>query len=238
MTCVFAKIHLKLFFMKWGINMRMGINKLYKKVACSSLVALSLLGAGAVGITGVLSNPTNVEAQSLDYEIGSDQGPVTVGIYVNVDGQQKEVWTQHIVWARNVGDIATQDAPLVDGHIATPSKISFQKTETGYKLLQVPTYTKSGADASVAAKNATTQVFYENVTVKNKNGSYCPIVAFSKTTGVISNVTNRALLNNTVWYSDKIKTYDGAKYYRVATNEWVKDTYFAGAESGGNIGPQ
>ncbi|WP_191988031.1 hypothetical protein [Companilactobacillus hulinensis] len=217
--------------------MKIEINKLYKKVACSSLVALSLLGAGAVGITGALSNPANVEAQSVDYKADPD-GIYNMGIYVNIDGRQKLVYTEDLVWAKNVGDIDTVNAPLVDGHIASPSKISFQKTATGFKLLQVPTYTKSSGDPSVAAKNATTKTFYENVTVKNKNGSFCPLVAFSKTTGEISDVKNRGLSNNTKWYSDKIKTYDGAKYYRVATNEWVKDTYYAGAESGGNIGPQ
>ncbi|WP_334330495.1 hypothetical protein [Companilactobacillus sp. HBUAS59699] len=182
-----------------------------------------------------MSNPTNVQATSVDYELASDSGPVTVGMYVNVDGQQKEVWTQGVVWAKNVGDIDTVDAPLVDGHVATPSKISFQKTTTGYKLLELPTYTKS--DPSVAAKNSITKTSYESITVKNKNGgSYCPIVAFSKTTGEIYDVKNRALMTNTDWYSDKVKIYDGAKYYRVATNEWVKDIYFAGGISSWYMG--
>ena len=219
------------------MNLKIEVNKFYKKVACSSLVALSLLGAGAVGITGALSNPTSVAAQSIDYKLDPN-GIYTIGMHVNVDGQQKLVYTEDLVWAKNVGDIDTVNAPLVDGHIASPSKISFQRTATGFKLLQVPTYTKSSGDPSVAAKNSTTKTFYESITVKNKNGSFCPLVAFSKTTGEMSKVNNRALSNNTDWYSDKIKIYDGAKYYRVATNEWVKDIYFAGGISGWMIGPQ
>lgn len=35
-------------------------------------------------------------------------------------------------------------------------------------------------------------------------------------------VTNRALQAGSDWYSDRYAYFDGAKYYRVATNEWVK----------------
>jgi len=205
----------------------------FKKITMVSLAALTLLGVGAPVISS--STEQVVQAQSVDYK-GDPNGIYNMGIYVNIDGQQKEVWTDDLVYAKKTGDIDTVNAPIVDGHVANPSRISFQRTATGFRLLQVPTYTKS--DPSVAAKNSTTKIFYENVTVKNKNGSYCPLVAFSTKNGEIYNLTDRALSNNTKWYSDKIKTYDGAKYYRVATNEWVKDTYFAGAESGYNIGPK
>ena len=34
-------------------------------------------------------------------------------------------------------------------------------------------------------------------------------------------VTNRSLLANTAWYTDRIATINGKSYYRVATNEFV-----------------
>lgn len=36
----------------------------------------------------------------------------------------------------------------------------------------------------------------------------------------------RGLANNTGWFTDQSRMYQGHKYYRVSTNEWVEDTYF------------
>lgn len=164
---------------------------------------------------------------SLDFN-DPDGGLVNLRFYVNVDGQEKEVSTK-IVVANNVGDIDTQPAPILDGYVATQKTISIERTTTGYRILQIPTYIKSNPDD--APKTATTKTFYEVINVRNKAGNYCPLVGFSTETGKIFSVPNRALANDTEWYSDKIKTYDGAKYFRVATNEWVKETYFHTAHS-------
>lgn len=65
----------------------------------------------------------------------------------------------------------------------------------------------------------------ENVIqVNNKNGNYVPLVAFQND-GSTKNVGNRGLANNTPWYTDQTKEYDGTTYRRVATNEWVDTTY-------------
>ncbi|WP_125771654.1 hypothetical protein [Companilactobacillus furfuricola] len=34
-------------------------------------------------------------------------------------------------------------------------------------------------------------------------------------------LSNRGVANYTWWYTDKYRVYDGDKYYRVSTNEWV-----------------
>lgn len=62
-------------------------------------------------------------------------------------------------------------------------------------------------------------------TVKvNNSGSFAvPLVAFSNN-GSMSK-SNRGLANNSDWYTDQSKDYNGHKYYRVSTNEWVMDTY-------------
>lgn len=183
----------------------------------------------------VKADTTSSSKGSIDYTFDQDDF-VSLGFGVNVDGQRRTIYSRSPVYAKNEGDIDTQEAPLLDGYVANPSTVSFQRTATGYRLLQVPTYTKSNPDD--APKSSTTMTFYEVIKVRNDSSTYSPLVGFSEETGKIFSLTNRALGNNTEWYSDKIKTYDGAKYYRVATNEWVKDTYFLGGHSGGDIGPQ
>ncbi|WP_129045454.1 peptidoglycan recognition protein family protein [Companilactobacillus metriopterae] len=61
------------------------------------------------------------------------------------------------------------------------------------------------------------------VQVKNPNGSIVPISVFNDA-GQPSN-SNRALANNTPWYTDQSRVYNGHTYYRVSTKEWVIDTY-------------
>jgi hypothetical protein len=200
-----------------------------KKSLTVCMMSLGLLGAlSPVLATGL--NGQIVNAESRDYNFNPDEvGPVAIPMYVDVDGQEQEVETIDYVWIPKVGGMQTINAPLVDKHVANPSTITVLRTNTGLRVLQVPTYTPS--DPKLAPQTATVKENKELLTVRNKNGSFCPLVAFSTTTGEIYNLTNRALANNTEWYTDKIKIYDGARYYRVATNEWVKDTYFRVASS-------
>lgn len=192
-------------------------------------MSLGLLGALSPALTAGLDTLT-VKAESLDYNFDSSENHVTdIGMYVDVDGKSQEVWTVDPVWIPEIGGTETQKAPLVDKHVATPSTITFLRTATGLRLLQVPTYAPS--DPKLAPQSATVEERKEDITVRNDNGNFCPLVAFSTKTGEIYNLEDRALGNNTDWYSDKIKTYDGAQYYRVATNEWVKDIYFHGGGS-------
>ncbi|MQS76256.1 N-acetylmuramoyl-L-alanine amidase family protein [Companilactobacillus halodurans] len=66
------------------------------------------------------------------------------------------------------------------------------------------------------------------IKVSNSKGSYVPLVAFQND-GSTKNITNRALANNSPWYTDQFKvSNDGVTYRRVATNEWVDNNYVVG----------
>ena len=200
-----------------------------KKSLTICMMSVGLLGALSPVLTTGLAAQT-VNAESLDFNFDPDKvGPVAIPMYVNVDGQERSVETLDYVWIPKVGGMETINAPLVDKHVASPSKITVLRTATGLRVLQAPTYTPS--DPKMAPKTATIEKRVEAITVRNDKGNFCPLVAFSTKTGEIYNLSDRALGNNTDWYSDKVKTYDGAQYYRVATNEWVKDIYFHGGSS-------
>lgn len=62
------------------------------------------------------------------------------------------------------------------------------------------------------------------IRVNNTNGTYVPLVRVNND-GTTEPIRNRALANNTLWYTDQSKSLDGITYHRVATNEWVAETY-------------
>lgn len=204
-----------------------------KKIKCLGITAAMLLATAPIAVPTVnnLAGETTVKASdnqdnTLDFKLDPDDvGPLNLGFYGYVDGVKTEGWTD-LVYINKVGGAETQPVPKIDGYATNQSTISILRTSTGYRLLDVPTYFKDkGPDSS-----ATTKINHEVITIKNKNGNYCPLFSFSSETGKASQITNRALGNNTKWYSDKTTFYDGSVYYRVATNEWVKDTYFLSAE--------
>jgi len=64
------------------------------------------------------------------------------------------------------------------------------------------------------------------ITVNNKSSNFVRLLALQDD-GTFKAITNRGLANNTDWQTDQTKVVDGHTYYRVATNEWVQDTYLA-----------
>lgn len=62
------------------------------------------------------------------------------------------------------------------------------------------------------------------IRVNNPNGSYVPIMAL-RNDGTFARVSNRALMNETDWQTDKTRESNGVTYRRVATNEWVATSY-------------
>jgi len=62
------------------------------------------------------------------------------------------------------------------------------------------------------------------IRVKNNNAIYVPLVAFSGDGQMIS-LRDHGLANNSAWYTDQSKDYNGVTYHRVASNEWVAETY-------------
>ncbi|WP_125768831.1 peptidoglycan recognition protein family protein [Companilactobacillus furfuricola] len=87
--------------------------------------------------------------------------------------------------------------------------------------------TNSGSNnnASTGTNNGGVSANSSEGTVKvNNSGSYAvPLVGFNSNGSTTK--SNRGLANNTDWYTDQSKTYNGHKYYRVSTNEWVMDNY-------------
>lgn len=62
------------------------------------------------------------------------------------------------------------------------------------------------------------------IKTNNSKGSYVPLVAF-KDDGSVTNISSRALGNNSFWKTDQTRDYNGVTYHRVATNEWVDAQY-------------
>ncbi|MFD1472243.1 N-acetylmuramoyl-L-alanine amidase family protein [Companilactobacillus mishanensis] len=62
-----------------------------------------------------------------------------------------------------------------------------------------------------------------SVLVNNPSSYATPLVAFQNDGS--TKKSNRGLANNSGWYTDQQKTYNGHTYYRVSTNEWVMDSY-------------
>ncbi|MFC6175435.1 hypothetical protein ACFQAV_01210 [Companilactobacillus huachuanensis] len=70
------------------------------------------------------------------------------------------------------------------------------------------------------------KIFYLEgvINVTNSNGTFCRLYSFSND-GTPKPITNRALSNGTLWYTDQYREINNEFYSRVATNEWVKNTY-------------
>jgi len=87
----------------------------------------------------------------------------------------------------------------------------------------IQTYNLTQYDA-ISQTNSGAIATGHSISVNDSNNSYVSIEAFNND-GTASVVKNRALANKTDWYSDKTRNYNGHTYYRVATNEWVEDSF-------------
>lgn len=86
--------------------------------------------------------------------------------------------------------------------------------------------TNSGSNSSSNTTNnggISSSASEGTVKVNNPSSFMVPLVGFNSNGSTTK--SNRGLANNTPWYTDQSKTYNGHKYYRVSTNEWVIDTY-------------
>ncbi|KRO00332.1 N-acetylmuramoyl-L-alanine amidase family protein [Companilactobacillus kimchiensis] len=87
--------------------------------------------------------------------------------------------------------------------------------------------TSGGTDTTDTNSGGTDIGNSHNIRVKNSNGGFVKLVSF-KDDGTAVPVEVRALANNTLWYTDQTKDYDGVTYHRVSTNEWVDNSYVIG----------
>lgn len=103
---------------------------------------------------------------------------------------------------------------------------------------QDPNYYFSTWDYDMDQFNALISTYYNNlknhgdvnwqnpnvIKVDDPKNSFVPIVSF-KDDGSVYTVSGRALANDSSWYTDQTKQLNGVTYHRIATNEWVADTY-------------
>lgn len=79
-------------------------------------------------------------------------------------------------------------------------------------------------NTNVTTNNSSSENNVSVISVTNNSGSFVPLMAL-QSDGSMKRVTNRALANNTPWKTDQVKESDGVTYHRVATNEWVAESY-------------
>ena len=99
-----------------------------------------------------------------------------------------------------------------------------------YNQLKGDTTTNSGSNNNTNTNtnnSGNTTSNSNTIKVNNTDGTYVPLVSF-QSDGSTKPVKNRALANNTPWYTDKTQEYNGVTYRRVATNEWVASNYIVG----------
>lgn len=83
--------------------------------------------------------------------------------------------------------------------------------------------TNSGSNSGTNNGGVTSNASEGTVKVTNPASFMVPLVGFNSNGSTTS--SNRGLANDTDLYTDQSRNYNGHKYYRVSTNEWVIDTY-------------
>jgi len=110
-----------------------------------------------------------------------------------------------------IGQTVKVAVPKKDGYTADKETITFKATADGLVTDEKVTYTSTDEDGDgiVNAKNyLTVHPGSESATLIDSSGN---------------DVANRGLAGNSSWYSDKVMTLKGVKYYRVASNEWISE---------------
>lgn len=118
-------------------------------------------------------------------------------------------------WKENTSSYKDATAWL-QGRYAT----SYNYASSLNNVIQAYNLTQYDGTSQTNASSKPTNV----ISVNNKNASYVPLTSFDNA-GNGTLITNHALANNTPWLTDQTRSYNGHTYYRVATNEWVEDSF-------------
>ncbi|WP_368790601.1 SLAP domain-containing protein [Companilactobacillus farciminis] len=128
------------------------------------------------------------------------------------------------------GTSFTVDSPKVTGYTADPDKITVNVSNDGKEITTKDSikYTK------VSPAPSTTNHSSHSSRPTNTNGQIKKlaqtVATFADRPDVAVNeddmkpIENVKLSHNSDWFSDEEKTIDGTTYYRVATDEWVKNS--------------
>lgn len=122
-------------------------------------------------------------------------------------------------WKENTSSYKDATAWLQGRYATAPNYASSLNN-----LIQTYNLTQYDNASGNAETNGGSQTNNHSITVNNPNAAYVRLVSFNSD-GSTSLIGNRALANNTPWFTDQTRTYNGHTYYRVATTEWVEDTY-------------
>lgn len=193
-------------------------NKFLKKGFLISWITLLLLGLGATFAPTTVQADTKPAFKYYRYYNWVNYPAVPI-LTVKIDGQEKQMYALKNLSSDKDGEVIVQDSPLVDGHTASSKTITFVHSGAKYYLTTDLYYTKNNPNDLV--KNEETVEKIQDVYLFPNHGNSYRLVGFTDS-GEKFDIKNRALAGDSYWYSDKYKIYDGAKYYRVATNEWVK----------------
>ncbi|WP_125709735.1 glucosaminidase domain-containing protein [Companilactobacillus zhongbaensis] len=146
--------------------------------------------------------PLNGDFFKMD-DVGVITNPNGAQIYhqANPDRPEKQILAAGSSW-KTTGKVVTSDG-----------KIFYQVSTTQYiKADDI----KLKSDVSEDTKQRV-------IKAKNPNSSIVPLVGFKENGKTFDG--NRGLSNDTLWITDQTREYQGHKYYRVSTNEWVQDSH-------------
>lgn len=127
-----------------------------------------------------------------------------------------------------IGDELNVTVPAVSG--MTPDKSTIKalvNPDRTITALEKVTYTKkstsSGSHSSGSSSDNELGYGYLNQTVSTYSNKG-PAKLYSLSGKSFTPITNKALAPDTGWFTDQMITYNNKRYYRVATNEWVRST--------------
>lgn len=149
--------------------------------------------------------------------------PVVSGLTtVNADSNDDYMWA---INAQGVKE-AHKEAVKEFGHVGHPYVPNESNNDSNGNKDNNESISNSNSDSTNLNSNSTAIIPIKGIITVNNPGSYTHIVAFSGQGSDLhtSLITNRGLANNTRWLTDQYRYYNGHKYYRVATTEWVEDT--------------
>lgn len=154
-----------------------------------------------------------------DVDIKSDSIPLNgtrtamndVGTVTNASGAK--IYTQANPDLVSKRYLAANSAWKITGKVVTPDNKTYYQVSS-----------KEYVKASDLRLKSDTKV----IKVNNKEGAVIPLVGFNANGTTFEG--NRGLSNNSSWLTDKSREYNGHKYYRVSTNEWIMDSYVSSVQ--------
>lgn len=179
------------------------------------------------------------EPETIDIKIGDESNVPTiaytkipimstykVSIPTTIDGKSVPD-TEVILKDVKLGETKEIDVPKKAGYSVSPEKMSI--TIGDDSSIKPITYTKIPTNNNHhSSGNSDNNNYQESISPINKKQlvSTYPdrgsVMLYKLENNVFNKVSDRALAENSDWYSDEYVDVNNMRYYRVASNEWVK----------------